>query len=103
MNQRFNPGPLSPVINSLLQELTQGANQKRSDLVIHWPEIVGKRFSEHTKPTLGTGGSVCVWVDDSVLAYELSQRYRGTLLKRLDALLGEGTIKKIIFRVGQIR
>ena len=103
MEENLGAGPLSPVINSLLQELNRGASRKCFDLATHWPGIMGKQFSEHTKPSLGLGGALCVWVDDSVLAYELSQRYRGTILKRLEALLGEGAVKKLIFRVGQIR
>ena len=96
-------GPLSSVISSLLEELNQGTSRKRFDLATHWPKIIGKQFSAHTQPSLSTGGILCVWVDDSVLAYELSQKYRGTILKRLEALLGEGAIRKLIFRVGQIR
>ena len=96
-------GPLAPIIASLLQELNRGVSRSRSDLATQWPAIIGERWSEHTKPTLGSGGAVCVWVDDSVLAYELSQKYRGTILKRLEIFLGEGTVKKLIFRVGQIR
>ena len=96
-------GPLAPVVHSLLQDLGRGVSRKRSDLVSEWPSIVGNRLSGHTQPSVLSRGIVCVWADDSVLAFELSQKYRGTILKRLEAVLGEGTVKRLIFRVGQIR
>ena len=96
-------GPLAPVINSLLQELSQGVKEKRTALQTHWPEIVGTLFSRHTKPQLQARNTLCVWVDDSTLACELNQKHQGTVLKRAEAVLGEGNIQKIIFRVGEIR
>ena len=96
-------GPLSPIIGSLLEELTRGDKEDRFNLQAHWPEIVGNTFSRHTQPRFKAGGTLCVWVDDSVLASELNQRYQGTILKRAEAFLGEGKIKKIIFRVGELR
>jgi len=95
--------PLAPVIDSLLQGLKAGVKGKRATLQSIWPQIVGSSLSPHTKPSLMREGILCVWVDSSVLAYELSQRYRGTILKRTQASLGEETVKKIIFRVGEIR
>ena len=96
-------GPLAPVVRSLLQDLSQGVNRERSDLVSEWPSLVGKSLSAHTKPSLLSSGTVCIWVDDSTLAFELSQKYQGTILRRLEAVWGEGAVKRLIFRVGQIR
>lgn len=96
-------GPLGSVIDSLLQDLRIGIKKDRSNLQTLWPQIAGDSFSQHTKPTLQMAGTLCVWVDDSALASELSQKYQGTLLKRTQALLGEGAVKRIVFRVGQLR
>lgn len=95
-------GPLTPILDSLFEELARGVKEKRSLLQVGWPKIMGPSLSTHTRPTLQEGGTLCVWVDDSTLAYELSQRYRGTVLKRVGAMLGEETVKRIIFRVGSI-
>lgn len=95
-------GPLTPIIHTLLQDLGQGVKEKRSLLQSGWPRIMGNSFSAHTKPLLQEGGTLCVWVDDSTLAYELSQKYQGTILKRVEGALGEGTVKRMIFRVGSI-
>ena len=95
-------GPLTPIINSVLEELGQGVKEKRSLLHTTWPKILGPSFSAHSRPSLREDGTLCVWVDDSTLAYELSQRYRVTVLKRVEAMLGEDVVKRIVFRVGSI-
>jgi predicted nucleic acid-binding Zn ribbon protein len=96
-------GPLKPVLDSLLQDLKTGDKEKRSTLQGLWPQIIGPSFANHTKGTLRKGGTLSVWVDDSTLAYELSRRYQGTILKRARSALGEEAIQKIKFRVGEIR
>lgn len=93
-------GPLAPIIHTLLEAFTEGVKERRSTLQTRWPEIAGNTFGSHTRPRLKAGGTLCVWVDDSSLAYELSQKYGGTILKRAQNVLGEETVKKIIFRVG---
>jgi predicted nucleic acid-binding Zn ribbon protein len=75
----------------------------RSRLVSEWPAIAGAKIAEHTRPTLNNAGELWVWVDQSTLAFELNQRYRGSLLKRAQAALGEEAVKDIRFRVGQLR
>ncbi len=96
-------GPLTPVIHSLLEELSRGVKERRSVLQSHWEQIMGNQFGSHTKPQLQPRGTLCVWVDDSTLASELRQRYLGTILKRTENVLGEGAVKKIVFRVGELR
>ncbi len=96
-------GPLTTVLDALLRGLKTGDKDRRGQLHDLWPQIAGKSFSPHTKALLQKGGTLCVWADDSVLAYELSQKYSGTILKRAQEALGEEAIKRIIFRVGQIR
>ena len=96
-------GPLTSVVDGILQDLKTGIKEKRGDLQTLWPQIAGAVFSAHTKAHLQPGGILFVWVDNSTLAYELSQRYQGTLLKRARTLLGDNEVKKIVFRVGQIR
>ena len=75
----------------------------RSKLVSEWPAIAGDRIAAHTRPTLNAAGDLWVWVDQSSLAFELNQRYRGSLLKRTQAVLGEAAVKSVRFRVGQLR
>jgi predicted nucleic acid-binding Zn ribbon protein len=95
-------GPLTPVLNSLLEELKTGTKQKRSALEDAWAQIIGPSMAEHTKGRLLKDGTLCVWVDDSVLAYELGRKHSGTLLQKTNEKLGASVVTKVIFRVGQI-
>ncbi|MBI4115969.1 MAG: DUF721 domain-containing protein [Candidatus Omnitrophica bacterium] len=96
-------GPLTPVIESVLQDLKKGVKKDRATLQDFWPQIVGNTFASQTKGSLERNGTLCIWVSNSTLAYELSQKYVGTLLKRAQEILGEEVVRKVIFRVGEIR
>ncbi|MBI3307103.1 MAG: DUF721 domain-containing protein [Candidatus Omnitrophica bacterium] len=95
----------------LLKEILPGVfsgfqnpeNQKRNRLMENWPAIAGARIAPHTKPSLLRDGRLVVWVDESALAYELSQKHRQSLLKRTQAVMGEENITSVRFRVGQLR
>ena len=95
-------GPLTALVDNLLEELKTGAKQKHSALEECWPEIVGPTIARHTKGRLLAGGTLCVWADDSVLADELGRRHAGTILQKTKERIGEKEVKKIIFRVGEI-
>ncbi len=91
------------LLTAVLKKLESPVVVNRSRLVDEWPGIAGSKIAPHTKPTLSETGELCVWVDQSSLAFELNQRYRQSLLKRAQAVLGEQTVKTIRFRVGQLR
>ena len=94
---------LKNLIPSVLLNLQKPAMQSRSRLVSGWETIVGEKIAAHTKPTLSEQKELCVWVDQPVLAYELSQKHKSSILKRTQALLGEDAVRTVRFRVGQLR
>ena len=94
---------IKELIPAVFQALQAPAMQGRSRLVSHWAEITGPRIAAHTRPSLSESGKLFVWVDQSTLASELHQKYRQSILKRTQALLGEEQVKTICFRVGQLR
>jgi hypothetical protein len=96
-------GPLKGVLNHLFTQLSSEEHKERSGLVDCWPEIVGGKISARTKPSFSADNRVWVRVDDSVLAFELSHRYKTTILKRLQNQFGEEKVKDIRFIVGEIR
>ncbi len=95
--------PLKSIVCNVLSRLTSGEPQKRSDLTSLWPSIAGEVLSERTKPRFGRDSCVVVWVDDSTLAFELSQRHKPVLLKRLQNQFGLDEVKDIKFFVGEAR
>ena len=92
-------------IRSILPKVIRGfedpEKQKRSALVDSWPSIAGERLKEQTRPQLSSKGILYVRVADSVLAYEISQRYRSSLLKRAQAALGDEAVKEVRVLVGK--
>ena len=72
----------------------------RSMLVSEWPAIAGPRFCSQTRPALTEKRELVIWVKQSTLAFELNQRYRGSFLKRAQAVLGEEKVTSVRVRVG---
>ncbi len=95
--------PLKSILNNLFASLANQEQQKKSTLVDFWPKLAGSYFSKHTKPRFSPDGKITVWVDDSTIAFELSQRYKPVLLKRLKNQFGEEQVKDLRFFVGEIR
>ena len=94
---------IKEILPSVISGIQSPENLKRNQLVDGWPQIVGPRFAANTRPKMGRGGRLFVWVDQSTLAFELSQKYAPSLLKRTQAAIGEENVKTISFRVGQLR
>ena len=92
-------------IRSILPKIIKGfedpEKQRRSLLVDSWPSIAGERLTKQTRPQLSSKGILYVHVNDSVLAFEVSQRYRQSLLKRTQAVLGEEAVREVRILVGK--
>lgn len=93
---------IKQLLPNVIASLQTPEKQIRTRLVSEWALIAGEKIASHTKPVL-RNNELCVWVDQSTLAYELSQKYKPTLLKRAQMSLGENNVKSIRFYVGQIR
>lgn len=94
---------IKELLPSVIASLQTPEKQTRSRLISEWPSVAGPKIAAHTKPTLLRNGELCIWVDQAALAYELSQKYKSSILKRAQMALGETTIKAVRFYVGQIR
>ena len=92
-------------IRSILPKVIQGfenpEKQKRSLLVDSWASIAGEKLKKQTRPQLSSKGILYVHVTEPSLAFEISKRYRSSLLKRAQAALGEGTVKEVRVLVGK--
>lgn len=93
---------IKELLPNVIATLQTPEMQIRTRLVMEWTNIAGEKIAEHTKPTL-RNSELCIWVDQATLAYELSQKYKPTLLKRAQMSLGENAVKSIRFYVGQLR
>jgi predicted nucleic acid-binding Zn ribbon protein len=94
---------IKSIIPEVLAKLRQPEMLCRQRILEEWPAVAGDRVAEHTKPSLSKDGKLYIWVDQSALAFELNQKYRHSILKRAQAVVGEEAVREIKFRVGQIR
>jgi hypothetical protein len=92
-------------IRSILPKVIRGfedpEKQKRSTLTDAWASIAGEKIKKQTRPQLSSKGILYVHVNDSVLAFEISQKHRQSLLKRAQAVLGEEAVKDVRILVGK--
>lgn len=94
---------IKDVIHQIFSDLESPKKIKHRQLAEKWPAIVGTKIAAHTKPALGSNGQLTVWVDQSVLAFELKQKHQQALLKRVQAALDPETVRTLRFYVGQLR
>jgi predicted nucleic acid-binding Zn ribbon protein len=60
----------------------------------NWPGIVGKELAEHTRPERFEEGELVVAADSAAWATQL-RMLRGTLVRRLNEELGDGTVRRV--------
>ena len=95
--------PIKETIKLLFEKIAKEPQTvKKTELMDLWPATVGSFFSKHTRAAFSKDHKVIVTVDDSTAAFELSQRYKATILKRLQNQFGENEITDIKFIVGEL-
>ncbi len=94
---------IGDLIPGVLAGLNTPETLAKSKLLNQWPSIAGPQIAPHTKPSLGSKQTLFVWVDQPALAFELNQKYRQSILKRVQAVLGEEAVAQVRFLVGQLR
>ena len=87
------------IISGIHQKSSPDKNRNIKDI---WAEVVGAEIAGHTKPTRLKKETLYVTTDEAAWAYELSQKYKKSLIESLNKKYGEQKIKDIFFRVGEI-
>lgn len=85
-----------------MEHISSGEGAKGSHISEVWPQVVGGKIARHTRPVMIRKGKLLVNVDGSVWLYELTKRYKGRLLKKLQKKVGEKTLREIQFKIGEI-
>lgn len=91
--------PLAGDLEALLRRLGMPRIVDLARLVEEWEELVGEPFGTMGRPVGFADGELVVEVADGTAASLLKYR-AGTLLDRLRASLGDGTVDRIKIRVG---
>lgn len=89
------------ILPSVIRNFEDPEKKKRSLLINSWASIAGEKLAKRTRPQLSLKGILFIYVDEAVLAFEISQRYRASFLKRAQAVLGEETVKEVKILVGK--
>ena len=100
--KRNQPEPIKDIIANIIEDLSSGKKFRERQVLEVWSEVAGKRIVRHTRPVMVRNGRLLINVDRSVWLYELTQKHKDRLLKRLQKRVGEDTLKEIQFRMGEI-
>jgi predicted nucleic acid-binding Zn ribbon protein len=92
-----DPKPLGEAIRRLLAERGWQQRAAVGSAIGRWAEIVGPELAAHAKPEGFTDGELVVIADSTAWATQL-RLLAGPLVKRLNAELGDGTVKRVKVR-----
>ena len=91
---------INEILPSVLRGLKTHQLSEYAKITSVWGSLVGDEQADHSEPYALHGKILFVRVDDSTLAFELSRKYKMSLIRRIEHVLGEGRLIDIAFRVG---
>ena len=94
---RDDPQPLGAAITRLLAERGWQEQAKIGAAFGRWEQIVGAELAAHTRPDGFAGGELVVVADSTAWATQL-RLLAATLVRRLNAELGDGTVRRVKVR-----
>ena len=90
------------ILTDVVKNLEKNERAGSGKINAIWQRVAGEKISSHTKPYRFKKNILHVYVDESTWVYELSQKYKQTLIQRLNHELDEEYIHDIYFRIGTI-
>ena len=95
------PTPVGEIVKSILGQFGNEQCEVHMKIASAWNSAVGVEVSQHTKPVEMKKGLLMVHVDSSVWFNELSRYYKGAIIEKLNAVIGNKKIKDIKFKIGK--
>jgi predicted nucleic acid-binding Zn ribbon protein len=95
--RRDDPQSLTLAIRGLIGDQGWQAEAAMGSVFGRWPQIVGADLAAHTRPDRFTDGELLVIADSTAWATQV-RLLAGTLVRRLNSELGEGTVTKVKVR-----
>ncbi len=89
--------PLGSILRRTLRELGIEKPLKRAEAIQIWSNAVGEHISQVTEPQFFSNGKIFVKVKSDVWRNELFF-HKTDLVRRLNQILGEPTVKDIVFK-----
>jgi len=91
---------LGNIMDRVLLNLKKAADTPTNNLKEEWESLVGEKLAKYSKIAGIKNKIAFCYVEDSTWAFELSTRYKQTILKRLQNRFGDEEITDIRFKVG---
>ena len=95
--RRDDPQPLGAAIGKLLSEQGWKEQAAVGSVFSNWQEIVGSDLAAHTRPDGLAEGELVIAADSTAWATQV-RLLASMLVRRLNAELGEGTVKRVKVR-----
>jgi len=95
--RRDDPQPLAAAIDGLLADQGWRADAAIGSVFGRWDQIVGPEVAAHTRPGGFTDGELLVIADSTAWATQV-RLLAATLVRRLNAELGQGTVRRVKVR-----
>lgn len=92
---------ISSVLNKTLSSRGLRTRLHEYRIVGRWEKIVGRVIAHHAQPVSLRGKNLVVAVDSSAWMQQLSM-LKPELLAKLDAGLGAGAVRTIVFKIGNV-
>jgi predicted nucleic acid-binding Zn ribbon protein len=92
--RRDDPQPLGAAIDGLLTEQGWQLRAAVGGAFGRWPQIVGADLAAHARPESYADGVLVVAADSTAWATQL-RLLAGELVRRLNAELGDGTVRRV--------
>ena len=90
---------IGDLLDETLKRFKLEERLRASRALTEWAEAVGPQIAAHTRAVEVAGKALLVQVDHSAWLAQL-HLLRPMILERLNARLGEGTIKDLVLRIG---
>jgi predicted nucleic acid-binding Zn ribbon protein len=95
--RRDDPQPLTTAIHGLIGDEGWQTAAAVGSVFGRWPQIVGADLAAHTRPDRFDDGELLVIADSTAWATQV-RLLAGTLVRRLNSELGEGTVTRVKVR-----
>jgi predicted nucleic acid-binding Zn ribbon protein len=92
-----DPAPLSAAIGGLISETGWELAVATGSVFGRWAQIVGQDLAGHTTPERLADGELVVNADSTAWATQL-RLLAGELVRRLNAELGDGAVRRVVVR-----
>ncbi|MEA3328395.1 MAG: DUF721 domain-containing protein [Candidatus Omnitrophota bacterium] len=100
---KTQPEQIGKTVNRIIKNISLPKRSIGGRVLQLWPEVAGRKIGRHTRPAGVKNGRLTINVDGSVWLYELTQRHRKRLLKKLQKRMGNEALAEIRFKIGDTR